>query len=712
MKLVIVESPTKCKTIGQYLGDEYKVMASIGHIRDLGTSGPGGLGVDVYNNFKPTYVVSKDKSEVIKGLQSAARKADEVLLATDPDREGEAIAWHLAEVLNLDVKNTKRLEFHEITKPALVKALVNPRTIDLNLVASQETRRIMDRIIGFRLSYLLQKKIKSRSAGRVQSVTLKFIVDREREIQAFVPEEYWSVTGDFSEFHIKADLVGYNGKALKITSEEQALKVVAAFPERFAIESFSTVVKSKETRPPFTTSTLQQEAFNQFHYSTKKTALLAQHLYEGIEIDGSLQGLISYMRTDSTRLSPEFTSSAKNYIREHFGERYVGTIHQSKSVLNMQDAHEAIRPTDLGLTPARLKNHLPRDEYNLYRLIYARTLASLMTARRDSVTTLKLLGNGYSFKAEASALEFDGYDAVYKEFESNSRDTALPDFSSVKELPLNKVEKEQHFTKAPSRFTEARVVKLMEEKGIGRPSTYASTISTLNLRRYVTLEKGTLTPTDQGELTVDELVKFFPTFMDSSYTAEMENRLDAIVAGDASRCDLLEGFYTDFVKKLEVADQNMEKIAPVETGEKCPECGEPLVIRHGKYGDFVACSGFPKCHYVKKEEKPVEVVEGKVCPECGKPLVRRVSKSGQPFYGCSGFPKCRHIESLEQAAEKPAAPAADAPLCPRCHTGHLVTKKSRYGSFLGCSNYPECKYIEKIGKKKKAENAPADEKKD
>lgn len=700
MKLVIVESPTKCKTIGQYLGNDYKVMASIGHIRDLSTSGPGGLGVDVYNGFKPTYVVAKDKAEVIKSLKTNAKKADEVLLATDPDREGEAIAWHLAEVLGLDVTTTKRLEFHEITKPALMRALLDPRTIDMNLVASQETRRIMDRIIGFRLSYLLQKKIKSRSAGRVQSVTLKFIIDREREIQAFNPEEYWTVTGDFSNHHIKADLVSYKGKPIKLTNEEETLKAINSFPEIFKVQSFNTVLKEKDTRPPFTTSTMQQEAFNQFRYSTKKTALLAQHLYEGIEIDGVLHGLITYMRTDSTRLSPEFTSLAKIYIREKFGDKYVGTIHKAKNKPNIQDAHEAIRPTDLELTPQAVKPYLPRDEYNLYRLIYARTLASLMTPRVDSVTTLKLEGNDYVFKADASSLAFDGYDAIYKEFDSNVKDSSLPDFSNIGELPLNKIEKEQHFTKAPSRFTEARVVKLMEEKGIGRPSTYASTISTLNLRHYVVLEKGTITPTDQGMLTVDELVKYFPDFMDPSYTANMEHRLDSIVAGDSSRYELLDGFYSDFVKHLENADEKMEKIQPTTTGELCPECGSPLVVRVGRFGEFVACSSYPKCRYVKKDTKPLEYIEGKTCPECGKPLIKRTSKIGRTFLGCSGFPKCHYIEREENKAE-PEEILTDAPLCPRCHTGHLVTKKSRFGTFLGCSNYPTCRYIEKIGKKAK-----------
>lgn len=703
MKLVIVESPTKCKTIGQYLGSDYKVMASIGHIRDLSTSGPGGLGVDINNGFKPSYTISKDKYEVIQGLKKVAGKASEVILATDPDREGEAIAWHLAQVLSLDVSTTKRLEFHEITKRAILKALANPRTIEMNLVASQETRRIMDRIIGFKLSYLLQKKIKSRSAGRVQSVTLKFLVDREREIEQFVSEEYWNIAGEFSPHNVKAELISYNDKAIKIESEEEANRIIASLPKEFTVDSFETVSKKKEPRPPFTTSTLQQEAFNQFHYSTKKTSILAQHLYEGVEIDGQLHGLITYMRTDSTRLSPEFVSEAKEYIKDKYGEEYVGFLHKGKSSGNVQDAHEAIRPTYLNLSPEKVKSNLSLDEYNIYRLIYARTLASLMSAREDKVTTLKLLGEGYLFKAEASKMTFDGYDKVYKEFGSKVKDTILPDFSSVKNMTLEKIEKTQHFTKAPSRFSEAKIVKLMEEKGIGRPSTYASTISTLSLRQYITSEKGIMSPTEQGKLTVDELVKFFPNFMDPSYTAEMETKLDDIVAGDNSKQQLLETFYISFIEQLNNADKAMEKVEPTKTGQFCPICGKELVIRQGKYGTFTACSGYPECRYIQKEEKEEkEFIEGRVCPECGSPLIKRRSHSGNEFIGCSAFPRCHYIEKSEtEKVTLSEEELKNAPLCPSCHKGHLVEKKSRFGTFLGCSNYPECRYIEKKSKTKK-----------
>lgn len=702
MKLVIVESPTKCKTIGKYLGKDYKVMASVGHIRDLGTSGPGGLGVDVNNGFKPTYVICKDKGPIIKELKSACKKADEVLLATDPDREGEAIAWHLAQVLSLDVDSTKRLEFHEITKHALTKAIDNPRTIDMNLVASQETRRIMDRIIGFKLSYLLQKKIKSRSAGRVQSVTLKFIVDRENDIKNFIPEEYWTISGTFGSEKIKATLDSFNGKSIKVQTEDEANNIINNLPDLFKVASLVTEEKSHEPKPAFTTSTMQQEAFNQFKYSTKKTALLAQRLYEGVEIDGSPVGLITYMRTDSTRLSPEFIASAKSYINDKYGEKYCGHVHTGKSNKNIQDAHEAIRPTDLSLTPEYVKQFLHKDEYNLYALIYSRALASLMAARIEDVTTLKLDGNGYIFKAEATQQKFDGYSKIYGKFESSTKASELPAYQTGDSIAKIEINKEQHFTKAPARYTEAKIVKLMEEKGIGRPSTYSSTISTLSARKYVDIEKGVLSPTEQGGLTVNELVKFFPTFMDPSYTAQMETSLDSIVAGDSSRIDLLENFYSNFISLLDNAESKMEKVQDKQTGEVCPECGAPLVERHGKYGTFIACSSYPTCHYIKKEAKEEpKVAEGKFCPRCGKPLVFRTGKDNKVFLGCSGFPKCRYVESLEEPKKEEVVEEnnnEELIECPKCHEGHLVTKKSRFGTFLGCSNYPKCTYTEKIKK--------------
>ena len=697
MKLVIVESPTKCITIGKYLGEDYKVMASVGHIRDLGTSGKGGLGVDVEHDFKPTYVISKDKYKVVSELKAAVKKADEVYLATDPDREGEAIAWHLSQVLNLP-QDTKRLEFHEITNKAIHKAIENPRTIDMNLVESQETRRIMDRIIGFKLSDLLNRKIKSRSAGRVQSVTLRLIVDREQEIRDFVPEEYWEVEGVFGNSEIKAKLATKDGKAIKLASEKDYLEVKEALPKNFKVLPLKGTTRKREARPPFTTSTMQQEAYNHFGYSTKKTSMLAQKLYEGVEINGTPRGLITYMRTDSTRLSPDFVETANQFIISNYGLSYKGAPHV-KSSKNMQDAHEAIRPTDLNLTPESIKKSLPKDMYNLYKLIYSRALASLMAAKQEEVTTVAFEGNGYVFKSDYVRSLFDGYSKIYEDFESSTKYSKLPEgVEENKEVEAKSIEGTQHFTKAPARYSEAKVVKLMEEKGIGRPSTYASTIQLINTRKYVTSTKGVFSPTEQGELTVNKLVTYFPKFMDYAYTAEMENKLDQVVSGDSSRNNLLSSFYVDFMGLLDNAFKNMEKVKDKETGEFCPKCGAPLVIKKGRYGEFVACSAYPTCDYIKKEKKEVEYVEGRTCPTCGSKLVYRTSKRGEKFIGCSNFPKCHYIESLKPLKEEPAE--EEYIPCPKCGTGHLVKKSSKYGTFLGCSNYPKCHYIQKIEKKK------------
>lgn len=703
MKLVIVESPTKSKTIGKYLGPDYKVMACVGHISDLATSGPGGLGVDIPNDFKPTYVVQKDKVPVVNELKKAVKRSSEVILATDPDREGEAIAWHLANEFKLPVETTPRWQFHEITKNAIEYAREHPGHIDMNLVQSQETRRIIDRIMGFRLSYLLQKKIKSRSAGRVQSVTLRFIVDRENEIRKFVPEEYWTIDGKFGDPIIEANLVSYKGKPVKIANKEEADAIEKALPKTFTIASINRSQRSKEPHPAFTTSTMQQESFNQFHYSTKKTQLIAQHLYEGKEIEGNAVGLITYMRTDANRLAPEFIAAAEAYVKGAYGADYVGHSHvTSKKSEKVQDAHEAIRPTDINMTPERVKPFLSKDEWNVYSLIYARALASLMAPRVDSVNTLKLDGNGYIFSTDSVTTAFLGYSKVYGPYES--RTVKEIDFGNLKQgdpIDCKGIEKTQHFTKPPARYTEAKIVKLMEEKGIGRPSTYASTISTLEERKYITVEKGVLYPTEQGEITVEKLEEFFPQFMDEKYTAGMEDKLDKISEGNSSRHDLLTSFYTDFTKCMEDADKNLEKVPDKKTGENCPLCGAELVVKKGRYGDFIACSNYPKCKYIKKD-KP-EVVEGKVCPKCGSPLVKRRGRYGKEFVGCSAYPKCRYIEGQEEGEKKPLEIPADAPTCPECEKGKLITRHGRFGDFIACSNYPRCRYIQKSSKKKKGE---------
>lgn len=694
MKLVIVESPTKCHTIQKYLGEDYKVMASLGHIRDLSTSGKGGLGVDVTNNFKPTYVNSKDKVKVIKELIKEKNNATEVLLATDPDREGEAISWHLAEVLGLPIESTKRLEFHEITKPAILKALNNPRSIDMSLVESQETRRIIDRIMGFEMSTLLKRKIGSLSAGRVQSVTLKLISEREKEISKFVPEEYWTIQGIFNE-NIEVKLDAIDGRAVgTIKFEEDADEILNDLPNLFVVNDVTTRNRRIESKAPFTTSTLQQEAFIKHKYSTKKTASIAQKLYEGIDIGSQTIGLITYMRTDSVRLSPEFVTKANQYILDKYGEKYLGKENTKQGKGLVQDAHEAIRPTSLDLDPKSIKQYLTTEQYNLYKLIYNRAVASLMSPRLDEVTTIKFQGKNYIFKTDGVRMLFDGFTKIYGVEDDLKKN--LPEFVKGQEVNVTEITKQQHFTQGPSRYTEAKLVKTMEELGIGRPSTYASTISTLYDRKYIVQEKGSIFATEQGIETSDKLSEFFAPFMDTAYTAKMEQSLDEIVDGNDSRLGLLNGFYNQFEPLYEIALKDMKKTEPKKTGEVCPKCGNDLVYKKSKFGEFIACSSFPTCNYVKpKEEKPVEILEDQVCPKCGKALVKRKSKKGE-FYACSGFPKCKYILGNE---DNQVEELYSDKKCPKCNKLLLIKKgRNGHGDFLACSGFPKCRYIESIKK--------------
>lgn len=695
MKLVIVESPTKCSTIKKYLGSDYQVVASCGHIRDLSTHGKGGLGVDIENEFKPNYENSKDKLKIISELKSFKKKADEVYLATDPDREGEAISWHLCEVLGLDVNTTKRLEFHEITKPAILKAIKEPRTIDMSLVQSQETRRIIDRIMGFKLSNLLKNKIGSVSAGRVQSVTLKLITDREKEINDFVKEEYWNIDLDL-ENGIKVKYESsIDGDLKKITNEKEANKIISSLDDHCVINSLQVRQRRVESKPPFTTSTMQQEAYLKHRYSTKKTQSIAQKLYEGIDLGNQTIGLITYMRTDSIRLSPEFVNNALGYIKKEYGDKYVGKENNRQGKGLIQDAHEAIRPTSLELTPKSIKQYLSTDEYNLYSLIYKRALASLMAPKLEEVTQVKLQSGKSLFKCEGIVTTFDGYSKLYESSEKTEDSKKLPLLSQGQVIAITKVNKEQKFTLPPARFNEAKLVKTMEELGIGRPSTYASTISTLKTRKYVTSEKGVFTPTSQGTDTVINLCEFFPPFMDTTYTSNMEKKLDDIVDGNDSRLNLLNSFYQEFNSLFLVAQKEMSKAKPVETGELCPLCGSPLVIKKSKYGEFTACSNYPDCHYIKpKEVKPLEILENEVCPKCGKPLVKRTSKNGE-FYACSGFPKCRYIKGQEE--NKKQEDVVSDKVCPKCGKPLLIKKgRNNKGDFYACSGFPRCRYIESI----------------
>lgn len=712
MKLIIVESPHKCATISRFLSSDYKIVASVGHIRDL-TSGrwKNDLGIAIKDNFRPIYEISPDKEKIVKSLKEDVKRADEVYLATDPDREGEAISWHLAEVLNLPISTTKRLEFHEITKSAITKAIENPRHIDLNLVNSQEARRIVDRIMGFKLSFLLQSKIKSQSAGRVQSVLLRYVVDREDEIKKFNPVEYWKIFVnllDNDKNIIHAELETVNGKKPNIKSESEALDIINSLPNSLIV---SKVIKSRSCvspKPPFITSSLQQEAFNKFHFSTKKTQMLAQSLYEGVDINGESTGLITYIRTDSIRLSDEFVSSANDYITRRYDSNYLGTVKVQKESKNIQDAHEAIRPTDLALSPENIAPFLSTDELKLYTLIYKRAVASLMADKINDITKVTFSGNNCDFVAKDVKTFFDGYSKIYNEFIEDETENIVSIPDSIKEndsLKIDNVEKEQHFTQPPARYSEGKLVKLMQEKGIGRPSTYASTISTLIDREYVTKENGALVPSEQGTLTSNKLVEYFPMYMDATYTAKMETSLDNIAEGNEDKVKFLHEFYDNFIKTYEEAFKTMEKIKPtVVEGRVCPLCGKELVYRKSKYGEFIGCSDYPKCMYIEKQNAEIKYVDDHICPDCGGKLVFKSGKKGE-FIGCSNYPQCCYMEDLNGSRityrstneTRVIQIPKDAEKCPKCHKGFLVEKvNGKTGEkFIACSNFPKCRYIKK-----------------
>ena len=655
--LVIVESPSKSKTIAKYLGKDYTVVSSKGHIRDLAIKGKDGLGVDIENDFAPTYVVSKDKTDTVKDLQKQAKKADNVYLATDPDREGEAISWHLAEELGLGTDELDRVTFHEITRNAVTEAFKKPRTIDMDLVHSQETRRILDRIIGFKLSKLLNTKIKSKSAGRVQSVALKLIVEREKEINAFVPEEYWTLDAVFEKSRRKfnASLSRINGEKAQLRNEEEAMKAYEACQGPFTVTEIKVTSRHRDPRPPFITSTLQQEASTKLSFSAKRTMSVAQRLYEGIDTGHGEEGLITYMRTDSTRLSNVFINDARTLILDNYGKEYLGG-YRVRNDANSQDAHEAIRPTSLANTPEALKPYLTNEQYRLYKLIYARALSSLMAPAKYDSLSVTLSREGYDFTAQGSTLKFDGYLKVYGDYDS-SKDVILPVMNEGEVLEAIELKANQHFTEPPARYTEARLIKALEEDGIGRPSTYAMIIDTIQARNYVTLEKVSeksrtkvFKPTEQGTLTVEKLDEFFSDIINVDYTARMESELDEIAEGKADETETLRTFYDRFSPLLDKAYEGMEKKEPEKVGETCPECGGELVYRTSRYGRFISCGNFPKCRYtrqIEKTEKEKPEPTGKVCPECGGELLKRKSRYGTYFHGCSNFPKCRYMENLD-----------------------------------------------------------------
>ena len=666
--LVIVESPSKSKTIEKYLGKDYKVVSSKGHIRDLSTTGKFGLGVDIDNDFKPNYIPISGKKKVISELKKDIKDSTKVYLATDPDREGEAISWHLKDALGIKDKDYERVLFHEITKDKVIEAFNNTRKIDDNLVHSQETRRILDRIIGFRLSRLMQSKTGGKSAGRVQSVALKLIVDREREIEAFKKEEYWTITGIFDDF--EAELFKYNNEEIEIKNEEEADKILKALTTNFSIVSIESKDKSKKARPPFITSTLQQDASSKLNFSAKKTMSIAQKLYEGIDLETETVGLITYMRTDSIRLSDEFIKSGYAYIAKEYGNEYVGYVKSTKKKDNVQDAHEAIRPTSVNRTPLSVKKYLTNDEYKLYSMIYYRALASIMADAKVKATTIIFDNNNYSFKTNGQILIYDGYLKVYKDYEK-SEDKILPELSLGDILISNDIVKEQHFTQPPARYTEAKLIKEMEELGIGRPSTYAKTMETIRERDYVVLEEKKFVPTSIGIETTDKLQEFFSDLINVEYTAEMESDLDKIAEGNRESIKILRDFYDKFEPEVQEAFKNMEKKKAEETGEVCPECGSPLVIRKGRYGEFTACSNYPECKYIKKEEK--EIKEVCSCPKCGGLIVEKNTRKGKVFYGCNNYPKCKVAVWDLPTGE----------VCPEC--GELLVEKNKKTKCSSCN---------------------------
>lgn len=658
--LVIVESPSKSKTIEKYLGKDYKVTSSKGHIRDLATSGKYGLGVDLENNFKPNYKVISGKGKLVTELKKEVKNSDYVILATDPDREGEAISWHLLDTLKLG-DNYGRVVFNEITENAIKEAFKKPRNIDMDLVHSQESRRILDRIIGFRLSKLMQSKTEGKSAGRVQSVALKLIVDREREIENFNSEEYYTIDAYFNDF--EATLTKYKNKKIEIKSPVLKDEILSKLSNAFNIESVEVKEKKKSSKLPFTTSTLTQLANQKLNFSASKTMKLAQALYEGKKLGNETVGIISYMRTDSVRLSDIFTKDAFSFIKNNYGSKYVGHVKKTKEKENVQDAHEAIRPTSINRTPESIKNYLSADEYKLYNLIYVRTLASLMADAKYNNTSVVLDNNDYKFNASGQVNTFDGYLKIYKEFETTN-DKVLPDFSSYKSSVIvsKEIKANSHFTEPPARFKEDTLIKELESLGIGRPSTYVKIIEVLKERKYISMENKKFIPTTVGVQVTDKLQEYFSSIINVKYTSEMETDLDKVAEGKYVWYELLNKFYKDFEPLVEEAYTKMEKEKPEETGELCPVCGKPLVYRHGKYGKFIACSGYPECKYIPKVEKSVTVICK--CPKCSGDIIVKKTKRGKEFYGCSNFPKCKYASWDKPTGE----------ICSKCNE-LLVMKK-------------------------------------
>ncbi|MCH9741271.1 MAG: type I DNA topoisomerase [Epsilonproteobacteria bacterium] len=688
--LIIVESPAKARTISNFLGKEYKVVASKGHIRDLPKSSFG-ITVEEDGTFVPKYSIPRDVNPTVKELKKLAKEAEEVFIATDEDREGEAIGYHIAMAIKKEPESLPRIVFHEITKTAIQHALDNPRKIDMDSVNAQQARRLLDRIVGYKLSPLLASKIqKGLSAGRVQSSSLKIVVDREREIKAFKPEEYWTIDGLF-EKDIDSAIYEFDGlkiDKLTIKNEKMAMEIVqSATKENFVVESLEKKERKSKTPPPFMTSTLQQSASTQLGFSPKKTMMVAQKLYEGVKTDKGNMGVITYMRTDSLNLAKEAVSSAREHIESNFGKEYLpekAKFYASKSK-GAQEAHEAIRPTMVEFTPLVAKDYLNADEFKLYRLIYNRFLACQMTEARLESQTLLFKGEKSTFKASGRKLLFDGF---YRVVGYNEKDKLLPELKKGQKVILDDIKPEQHFTEPPPRYNEASLIKKLESLGIGRPSTYAPTITILQTRKYIEIEKKRIHPTEVAFTVIEMLEEHFSEIVDSAFTSNMESELDEVDEGKLDWQKVLSDFYEPFMKKITDGKKNIQsKKMAIPTGEMCPKCDSELLRRKGRYGEFIACSNFPKCKYTTDLEgnAPPEPEKTDImCDKCGSHMVIKDSRRGK-FLACSSYPKCKNAQPLVPPRE------LDIP-CPKCGS-KILEKEGKRGKFFGCADYPKCRFI-------------------
>lgn len=693
-KLVIVESPAKAKTIGKYLGKNYIVEASMGHVRDLPKSK---LGVDIENNYEPKYITIRGKGELIDKLRKAAKKSDKVYLATDPDREGEAISWHLANILKISEDETCRIVFNEVTKSAVKASIKEARKINIDLVDAQQARRVLDRLVGYEISPILWKNVKwGLSAGRVQSAALKLICDREKEIKEFIPKEYWSVDcvlkKERKKFPVR--LSTYKNKKIDILNEDDCNKIIEDLNNgTFVVNSIKKGKKIRNPLPPFTTSTLQQDANKKLNFNTKRTMSIAQVLYEGVEVKGyGTVGLITYMRTDSVRISEEAQDKAKEFIKEMYGKEYIPEstrIYKGKK--NIQDAHEAIRPTYIEITPEIAKGNLSSEQYKLYSLIWKRFVASQMASCNLNTNSIDILNGDYKFKASGSVIDFDGFMKIYEYTnEDDENIVTIPTLEENEELKTASLEGNQHFTQPAPRYTEASFVKLLEEKGIGRPSTYVPTITTILGRNYVVREKKTLIPTELGEIVNNILSEYFKQIVDADFTADMERKLDDVEVGNENWREIVSEFFSPLQEAIDKAEKEISKVVIEDkvSDVKCEKCGRMMVIKRGRYGEFLACPGYPEC----KNAKPIIEELDVQCPECGKPIVAKKSKKGKKFFGCSGYPECTFVSWNEPVKEK----------CPKCNSYMILKYSKTKGNYIQCSN-GECDYKEPIKEEKKEE---------